>query len=141
MTDISLQLDPALIGSSEYGDLLFKDGDLVLTSDSNPQGTNFVLQNVCQRLRFFLGNWFMNTGAGVPWFQQILVKNADQGKIDAILRNCILGTPGVAAMTSYSSQADRLQRRFTVRFAIRDATGNVLATAVAITTDARMTGS
>ena len=53
MVDISLDLNPANIAQPGYKDLLVVDRDLALTSDANPSGTNPVLQNILQRLRFF----------------------------------------------------------------------------------------
>lgn len=132
MGDLSLNLSPELEGRPGYADLLIENGDLVLTSDIDPQGTNAVAQNCRQRLKFCLGEWFMNLGAGVPWLQQILVKNADTGAIDALLRDTILGTPGVAALLNYAGAADRARRIYTVKFTIRTAQGAALTQAVSV---------
>lgn len=134
MADLSLELNPSFIGSPAYGDLKLISGDLVLTNDSDPRGTHNVAQLITQRLRFFLGSWFLNTDEGVPYYQQILVRDPDPATIDGLLRECILGTPGVAALQSYDSRTDRASRTMTVRFVVTAADGNTLTGQVPIAT-------
>jgi len=132
MADLSLNYDPDLLGTPAYGDLKMVNGDLVLTNDVDQNGTDSTLQSVCQRLRLYLGEWFMNTSAGVPWYQQILVKNANPSHIDGLLRDCILGTPGVVALLAYSSTANHAQRSFHVTFTIQTAAGGRLTATVPV---------
>ena len=113
MSDLSLDLKKS---SATYNDLLIKDGDLVLTSDAETGGTQPVLQNILQRLRFMLGEWFMDNTQGLPWIQQIFVKNPNQANIDALLLNTILGTPGVLGVSYYNFQANFSQRILNVQF-------------------------
>lgn len=132
MADLSLDFSKELLGEPGYGDLLMVKGDLTLTSDVNPAGTDPTIQNVTQRLKLFLGEAFMALGAGVPWYQQILIKNADPATVDGLLRDCILGTPGVVALTSFVSSQDRVARTYTVRFSILTATGKRIASTVPV---------
>lgn len=134
MADLSLDLSPALLGSPAYGDLKLTDGDLTLTDDVDPRGTHTVAQLITQRLRFFLGSWFLNTDEGVPYYQQILVRDPDPATVDGLLRECILGTPGVAALQSYDSRTDRARRTMTVRFVVTAADGRTLTGQVPIAT-------
>jgi hypothetical protein len=122
MVDISLDLDPA---SPNYKDLLILDNDLVLTSDADPRGTNNILQDIVQNLSFFLGEWFLDNTKGIPYFQQILIKNPDQSKIDGFMINTILGTPGVLQLLSYSFQANYAQRILNVTFSAMTTSGKV----------------
>jgi len=93
--DLSLDLNPA---SPTYKDLLLQDGDLVINS-----GVDQVQQDLIQRLSFYQSEWFLDNTLGVPWFQQILVKNPDIGAIDAVLINTITNTPGITQLVSYKS--------------------------------------
>lgn len=113
MADISLDLDKA---SLTYKDLALFEGDLVLTQDADPNGTQPVLQDIIQRLSFFLGEWFLDNTVGIPWYQQILIKNPDQSKVDALFLNTILGTPGVLQVNSYSFLVNSANRILTVKF-------------------------
>jgi hypothetical protein len=120
MADLALDLNPLHVGQSGYKDLLLNGNDLCLTSDAYALppviATNPVLQNVLQRIRFFLGEWYLDNTQGIPYFQQILVKNPDQTKIDAIFSNIILGTPGVTQLSSYSFTVNRTTRVLTISF-------------------------
>jgi len=133
MTDLSLDFDQQLLGTPAYGDLKLVNGDLQLTNDANPQGTDSIIQLTMQRLRLFLGEWFMDTQDGLPWYQQILVKNTDKATVDGLLRDCILSTPGVSALLAYNSSQDKSRRTMTVSFTILTATGKRLDGSVPIT--------
>jgi hypothetical protein len=122
MADISIDLTK---GSDTYGDLLIVNGDLALTSDVNPNGTNPILQDMLTRLRMFLGEWFMDSTQGIPWFQQILVKGYDQSKVDAIFVNSLLNTPGVLQLNSYSFSVNSSLRVLTVNFSAETTSGTV----------------
>lgn len=128
MADLSLDLNPLHKNLPTYRDLLVTNNDLTLTADANPTNalaTNPVLQNILQRMRFFLAEWFLDNTQGLPYFQQILIKNPDQSKIDAIFSNVILGTPGVTQLTAYSFTPSSAIRVLTVSFSVITTTGIV----------------
>lgn len=133
MSDLSLNYSPELQGQPGYGDLLVHNGDLVLTSDVNASGTDPTIQNVTQRIRFFLGEWFLNLEAGLPWLQQVLVKGAEPSTVDGLLRDTILGTPGVVALTAFQSNQDPSKRIYSVAFTILTASGRRISSAVPVT--------
>lgn len=122
MADLSLDLNPL---SPTYGDLLVINGDLVLTSDANPSGANPVLQDILIRLRTFAGEWFNDNTLGVPWFQNILVKNPDVSLVNSILKNEILSTPGVLHLDSFTSKVSMAPRKLTVAFSCTSQTGTI----------------
>lgn len=130
MADFSLNYDPQTLGTTDYGDLLISNGRAVLTSDAG--GTNPTLQLITQRLRLLVGEWFLNTSDGVPWLQQILVKNAKASTVDALLQDCILATPGVASLVRYEATAHRAQRRYSVSFTVTTQKGVQVSSTVAI---------
>ena len=57
-------------------------------------------QKIRNRLLFFLGEWFLDTRLGVPWFQSILVKNPDIPIVTQIIRQVILSVPSITAIVS-----------------------------------------
>lgn len=120
MADISLDYNKA---SPTYKDLLVIDGDLVLTSDENELGTNPILQDCVQRLSFFWREWFLDNTQGLPFYQQILIKNPDLAKIDALFINVILGTPGIESLLSYSFDLNTVTRTLTVKFKANTSSG------------------
>lgn len=74
--------------------LAIANGDLVLVD-----GLAAIAQDVTTRLQFFLGEWFLNTSAGIPYFQKILVKNPNLAVVGSLLRKTILTTPGIKTLT------------------------------------------
>lgn len=117
MSDIKIENN---IGSLNFGDVVIENGDLVLV-----EGLQEITQNVLQNLRTFFNEWFLDTTIGVPYFQQILVKNPDQGKVDALLIQAILSTPGIIQLLQYSSTIDTGARKLTVSFKALSTSGIV----------------
>lgn len=54
------------------------------------------------RLQLRQGEWFLDKTKGVAWATQILGQNTGATR-DQAIKACILGTPGVTAIASYSS--------------------------------------
>lgn len=108
MADLSLDLNKA---SLTFGDLVLVNGDLVINT-----GVDAIRQNIIQRLRTYLGEWFLDNRVGVPFYQQILVKNPNKGVIDGIFQNTILGTAGMQSLNKYSSSINTVTRQFFVEF-------------------------
>ena len=130
MVDIALDLNPAHIGTTPYRDLLVTRGDLLLTSDAyapnaQPLATNPVLQNILQRMRFFAGEWFLDNTQGLPYYQQILIKNPNQANIDALYLSVLMNTPGVSTVTQYSFSVNAALRVLSVSFSCVTTTGTV----------------
>lgn len=117
MSDIALNLDPV---SANFHDIVVQDGDLAIVT-----GRQAILQNIVQRLRIFLGEWFLDNTIGLPYFTEILVKNPDQSKIDALFLNQIMGTPGVLEVTSYSFTPNFATRGLTISFEATTTDGEV----------------
>lgn len=72
-----------------------------------------VAQAVLTRLRLFQGEWFLDLSAGMPWATGVLGKYT-QPTYDALIKDQILGTQGVLAITKYSSSLDPAERALTV---------------------------
>lgn len=117
MSDIKLNMNKP---SPSYRDFELQNGDLVLTS-----GLAEIQQNILQRLSVFFGEWFMNVQIGIPYFDKILVKNPDQGEIDALLTNTIQSVPGVIGLLSYSFSPDFVKRTLNVAFSAQTTQGKV----------------
>lgn len=92
-------------------DLDFLDGDMSLVNGDFAfvTGADEVRQRVLLRLRRQLGEWEFNVTLGVPWIEQILIRNPDLGTIRALLVREIATTPGVIRVVSLELEltADR----------------------------------
>ena len=99
------------------------DGKTRLTASLSEE----VQQNLWLRFQFFLGEWFLDQRAGVPWFQQILgIKNSD-ANVSQILQRVITTCPGVATLTSFA--LNRSGRTAAPTFACTLNNGQVLTSA------------
>lgn len=109
MAQPQLQLD------SVTGDLDFSPNGL--RSEEN------IAQTVQIRLRFFLGEHFLDTSVGTPYFERIFGKQTNLGHITSIFRQRILGSDGVQAITSLSVELDAGLRKLSVEWEAESETG------------------
>jgi len=75
-------------------------GDLSVSAAGVIRLTDGTLETVAQRLkiklRTFLGEWFLDTQVGLPYYQSILgQKNPDLAPIRSIFRSALLADPDV----------------------------------------------
>lgn len=89
------------------GDYLFGLG----SSDYYENKPAGVGQTISNRLRLWTGEWFLDTGAGTPWLQEIL---GEATTAEAVLRTRILETEGVNEILEYASVFDPNTRRLTI---------------------------
>lgn len=76
-----------------------------------------VRQQIKQRLLHFTREWFLNLQSGTPWIESILVKDANQTTVSAILKARIRQTPGVEALQSFSI-AESGERGLAIQFSV-----------------------
>ena len=93
------------------GDLAFENGDLVLVT-----GVDAIAQLVGQRLKFFQGEWFLDTLKGIPFFDDIFVKTPNPTLVDAIFKKVILDTPGMLRLDQFALTLDRARRTLSLTF-------------------------
>lgn len=105
-------------------------GDLVIRR-GNPvalDGPERVAQAVGIRLQTFLGEWFLDTGHGVPYFERVLGKRRPE-LVEAVLRAQILGVRGVARIQAFSIYFEGATRTARVNFTVETAEGTATGTA------------
>ena len=103
------------------GDLDIEDGDMELVT-----GNDAVRQHLLIRLRTFLGEWFLDTRVGIPYFDEILRKNPDSALVRSIFRQAILTTPGIDDVPALTVSIDS-NRLLTLEFEALLSDGVVLA--------------
>lgn len=75
-------------------------------------GPAYTRQAVSIRLKFFLGEWFLDLTAGIPYYQRIFKKQQNaKAQIDAIFKDAILGTPTVNSLKQFNSSLINRQYR------------------------------
>lgn len=88
------------------------DGDLALTVGRLTiiRGKEEKAQKIKNRLKLFLGEWFLDTRVGVPWFQVVFVKNPDLEVVKSLFRRVILSVEGMVDVEEVSLVWDRQAR-------------------------------
>jgi hypothetical protein len=84
-----------------------------------------VAQCVLTRLRFWLGEWFLDTTDGTNWAYDVLGKYT-AGTRDPMIQARVLGTQGVSDIAAYASQLDRETRAWSVQVTINTAYGQTV---------------
>lgn len=91
------------------------------------EGPEAVAQKVRARLRFFLGEWFLDRRLGVPYLTKILVKNPNLSLVSSIYRRVIRQTPGIHSVEYVRVRLDRPNRIAYVTFAAKTSEGARIA--------------
>jgi hypothetical protein len=94
-------------------DLIVKDGDLMLIDNAER-----VAQQILITIRFWYGEWFLNTTEGVPYLEYILVKNPNLAHVRQILTEAIESVPGVVSLDSMEINFDRQGRTLAVDYSV-----------------------
>ncbi len=92
------------------------DDDLALDANGNMQVVTELeglRQKVQQKLRLWRGEWFLDTRAGVPYEQDILIRGVDPGLVTSLLNAQILAEPEVREIVEVSADLDRDTRVYT----------------------------
>lgn len=106
-------------------DLVIKNNDLILIDNAER-----VAQQVLITLRFWLGEWFLDTRQGVPYLEYVLVKNPNTNHIRQILAEKIQSVEGVNSIVSLDFDFRRITRELYVNFEIDTDYGLVTERAV-----------
>lgn len=89
-------------------------------------GVDYVRQKIATRLKFFLGEWFLDQREGVPWFRDVLVQNPDLNIIRSVFRAVILSVQEVATVERIDLVWDKPFRTVAVDFRARLVDGGVV---------------
>ncbi len=105
------------------GDWEVSGGDLQLISDGPS-----IVQAIEIALQFFKGEWFLDLDAGVPWYQNVLVKNPDPNLLHSIFRKAISDVEGVTEVTALDLSIDNATRTLSVSFRVATDVGELSST-------------
>ncbi len=104
--------------NADNRDLDLSSGNLILVT-----GILEVRQKIITRLRFFLGEWFLDTRLGFPYFERVLGVKATLVEAEQLFRQVILSTPGVIEVLSFTTSFDNVSRAYSLGFKARSTDG------------------
>lgn len=93
------------------GDLKIVNNKFVLTT-----GLQAIKQHVKNRFEINLGEWFLDTDIGVPYYRDIFIKNPSFATVEGILKAVILQTPGVLVLEDFNFDYDNKTRRASLKW-------------------------
>lgn len=102
-------------------DLVFVNGAISVTKSQS----EIVAQRLKITLYTFLGEWFLDSEVGVPYFQQIFGKIRSKSSIDVIFQNIISKDDGVIEIREFSSELDNTGRGYSMTFKVRVSDGTI----------------
>tara|TARA_R110000868_G_scaffold69705_1_gene204886 strand:- start:376 stop:759 length:384 start_codon:yes stop_codon:yes gene_type:complete len=106
-------------------DLSLDAGGRIETID----GDEATAQEIRTRLLFFRSESFTDQTEGIPWYQEILVKGGDLGRVRAIIRACIASVPAIVDVPLVNVEVDRTTRTGTITWEARTNTGTRITSA------------
>ena len=105
------------------GNLAIESGDMVVITDK----VESTRQRLIIKFKFFKAEWFLDERAGIPYFQDILVKPANLNAIKAIYAEVINEDEGVEELLELTVNFDGAIRKLSVAFTARvDGTDELL---------------
>lgn len=82
-------------------------------------------QAVKTRLLLLFNEWFLDTDAGVPHLQKVMIKPSNLPLAEALIKRTILQTEGVAELRTFGMTFDRETRRLTIQTTVGNTYGTV----------------
>lgn len=104
------------------GDIAITNGRLSITQDPDI-ATAIKLGN---RLQLFLGEWFLDTRIGVPYYQLVYVKNPNLTTVAQLFRRVILQTPRCIEVLEANLDFISNLRELIAMFKVRTESGAIL---------------
>jgi hypothetical protein len=109
-------------------DLLITNGDLSLVT-----GSDAIAQALQQTLQFWLGEWFLDTTRGVPFKQDILIKNPNLDLVQADIVNAAANVSGVTQILDIQFDYSNVNRTFSISVSALESSGQAITVQAQVT--------
>ena len=93
--------------------VLTDDGDIMLIDNAER-----VAQQIVISLRFWLGEWFLDTSLGVPYLEYVLVKNPNINHVRQVIAEAIMQVTGVSKVARLDFDYDAPNRALSVIYEV-----------------------
>lgn len=106
---------------------LTNDGDIKIADNGSDMvlvdGTAAIAQDITIRLQTFLGEWFLDTRIGIPYFQKVLGQKPRLIALKGLFRKAILTTSGVISISDFTLNFTGATRTLDVSFTCQSDSG------------------
>lgn len=100
-------------------DLLLGDsGDLLLDETGDIQITDSIKQAIEIRLKWFANEWKLGPEFGIPYYEEVFVKNPSELLIEEKMRDAIMSVDEVKDIVSFDMSFDIRLRKLTVTYVV-----------------------
>lgn len=99
-------------------ELVIENHDLATVS-----GIDAIEQNLGQRLKTFLGEYFLDSRIGLPYFQEIFKKKFDPIVVDTVIKREIINTDGIIELMQFKLELETVSRELFVDFDVLTTNG------------------
>jgi hypothetical protein len=109
---------------TETGDLDMGSSDILdlsIITDYKEE----IKQRIAIRLRSFKNDWFADLDDGLPYFEDIFIKNPDKILVSSIFKSEILAVPGVTGLDDFDYDLDISTRELTLTFSAKTNEGTI----------------
>lgn len=94
------------------------NGDLALSETGDITTTDSTAQAVRLRVLWFLKEWRLEPGMGIPYFEHVLVKNPSDAKIRHLIREAVMAVDGVTDVRDILVTSDRQTRKAAISLTV-----------------------
>ena len=111
-------------------DLLLDDNGVVLRGGdwAFAEDRTGIQQRISQVLKTIAGEWFLDLDYGLPYFEQILVKNPNLPSVQDIFRRALLSVKGVSSVERLTLSLDTPNRILRVDWVVLTDLGLLVGT-------------
>lgn len=106
------------------------DKDLILTTEKNLRLTDslteFVSQKIENKLLFFKEEWFLDYEKGIPYFENIFIKNPDINLINSIFLREIRTINEIEEILKFEIEYNSQSRTFNIDFEVKATDGAII---------------
>ena len=100
-------------------DILMLDDDLAVDDKGDIALTTSVRQSAVIRLRWFAGEWRLGPSIGIPYYEEVLVKNPSTEKIKRIFSNELFEIDEVDDVRDMTVNVQSEARQANVKFVLQ----------------------
>ncbi len=117
--------------SEFYHDLDLTSFSLSLVEDTEDSPAA-IAQEMRIGMQFVRGEWDLNVLVGIPYFQEVFIKNPSLAAIKVLFTRAARSVPGIVEVTAMETEFDNETRQLAVEYEARAQNGGVIEDRLAL---------